>query len=166
MASAHVTGVGVASFHDGKVVYLKGYGLRHVEKNLPLTPDSVMSAASLTKAAFAAVVMQLVERGVLDLDKPIEQYLGRPLGDFAPYADLKGDPRTAKLTLRILLDHTSGFANLRGLENDHKLHIHFEPGTRYAYSGEGINLAQFVVEKVTGNSVTTLCRRTSMGPLR
>lgn len=163
--AAHVTGAGVALFHHGKVVYLKTYGMRDAEKNLPLTPDSVMTAASLTKPAFATVVMQLVERAVLDLDKPIDQCLGKPLGDFAPYSDLKGDPRTAKLTLCILLDHTSGFANSRGLEADHKLRIHFEPGTRYAYSGEGINLAQFVVEKVTGKSVTVLMQEDLYGPL-
>jgi len=163
--AAHVTGAGLALFHRGKVVYLKAYGLREVEKNLPLTPDSVMTAASLTKPAFATVAMRLVQRGVLDLDKPIEQYLGKPLGDFAPYADLKGDSRTAKLTLRILLDHTSGFANMRGLEEDRKLRIHFEPGTRYAYSGEGINLAQFVLEKVTGKSVTVLMQEDLYGPL-
>jgi CubicO group peptidase (beta-lactamase class C family) len=163
--AAHVTGAGVALFHHGKVVYLKAYGLRDAEKSLPLTPNSVVTAASLTKPAFATVVMRLVQRGVLDLDNPIEQYLGNPLGDFAPYADLKGDPRTAKLTLRILLDHTSGFANSRGLEADRKLRIHFEPGTRYAYSGEGINLAQFVVEKVTGKSVTMLMQEDLYGPL-
>ena len=164
--AAHVTGASVALFHHGEVVYLKAYGLRDAEKDLPLTPDSVMTAASLTKPAFATVVMQLVKRGVLDLDKPIEQYLGKPLDDFAPYADLKGDPRNAKLTLRILLNHTSGFANSRGLENDRKLHIHFEPGTRYAYSGEGINLAQFVVEKVTGKSLTALMQGELYGPLK
>lgn len=163
--AAHVTGAGVALFHGGKVVYLKAYGLRNTEANLPLTPDSVMTAASLTKSAFATVVMRLVERGELNLDTPIEQYLAKPLGDFAPYADLKGDPRTAKLTLRMLLDHTSGFANFRGLENDRKLRIHFEPGTRYAYSGEGINLAQFVVEKVTAESITKLMQENLYGPL-
>lgn len=84
--AAHVTGTGVALFHHGKIVYLKTYGFRDVKKNLPLTPDTVMSAASLTKPAFATVVMRLVQRGVLDLDKPIEQYLGKPLGDFAPYS--------------------------------------------------------------------------------
>jgi CubicO group peptidase (beta-lactamase class C family) len=165
MQGAHVTGAGIALFHHGEVVYLKGYGLRDTEKNLPLTPDTVMSAASLTKAAFATVVMQLVQRGVLDLDKPIEQYLGKPLGDFAPYADLKGDSRTAKLTLRILLDHTSGFANFRWFEDDRKLHIHFDPGTHYGYSGEGINLAQFVVEQATGKSLTTLAQQDLYVPL-
>ncbi|HXE09476.1 MAG TPA: serine hydrolase domain-containing protein [Acidobacteriaceae bacterium] len=163
--AAHVTGAGIALFHRGQVVYLKAYGLRDTEKNLPLTPDSVMSAASLTKAAFATLVMQLVQRGVLSLDKPIEQYLGKPLGDFPNYADLKGDPRTAKLTLRILLDHTSGFANFRWFENDRKLRFHFEPGTRFAYSGEGINLAQFVIEQVTGKSLMALMQQNLYAPL-
>jgi CubicO group peptidase (beta-lactamase class C family) len=103
MQAAHVTGAGVALFHRGEIVYLKAYGLRDTEKKLPLTTDSVMTAASLTKSAFATVVMRLVQRGALNLDTPIEQYLGKPVGDFASYADLKGDPRTAKLTLRILL---------------------------------------------------------------
>jgi CubicO group peptidase (beta-lactamase class C family) len=164
--AAHVTGAGVALFHRGEIVYLKAYGLRDTEKKLPLTTDSVMTAASLTKSAFATVIMRLVQRGALNLDTPIEQYLGKPLGDFASYADLKGDPRTAKLTLRILLDHTAGFANFRGLEGDRKLRIHYDPGTHYAYSGEGINLAQFVVEKVTGMSATQLMQEELYGPLR
>ena len=164
--AAHVTGAGVALFHGGKIVYLKAYGMRDTEKGLPLTPDSVMTAASLTKSAFATVVMRLVQRGALDLDKPIEQYLGKPLGDFDSYADLKGDPRTGKLTLRILLDHATGFANFRGLEDDHKLHIHYDPGTHYGYSGEGIVLAQFVVEKVTGESATQLMQEELYGPLK
>ena len=80
--AAHVTGAGVVLFHRTKVVYLKAYGLREVESNLPLTPDSVTTAPSLTKSAFATVVMRLVQRGTLDL--------GKPLGDFTAYADLKG----------------------------------------------------------------------------
>lgn len=162
--AAHVTGAGVALFHGGKIVYLKTYGLRDTEKNLPLTADSVMTAASLTKSAFATVVMRLVQRGTLNLDEPIEQYLGKPLGEFAPYADLKGNPWTAKLTLRILLDHTTGFANFRGFEDDHKLHFHYDPGTHYGYSGEGVNLAQFVVEKVTATSATQLMQEQLYGP--
>ena len=164
--AAHVTGAGVALFHRGEIVYLNAYGLRDTEKGLPLTPDSVMTAASLTKSAFATVVMRLVQRGTLDLDKPIEQYLGKPLGDFDHYADLAGDPRTARFTLRILLDHTTGFANLRRLEGDRKLHIHYAPGTHYGYSGEGINLAQLVVEKVTGKSTTALMQEELYTPLK
>lgn len=164
--AAHVTGAGVALFHRGQIVYLKAYGLGDSEKGRPLTPDSVMTAASLNKSAFATVVMRLVQRGILDLDKPIEEYLGKPLGDFDGYADLAGDPRTARLTLRILLDHTTGFANFRGFEDDHKLHIHYGPGTHYGYSGEGINLAQFVVEKITGKSATALMQERLYTPLK
>jgi CubicO group peptidase (beta-lactamase class C family) len=164
--AAHVTGAGLALFREGKVVYLKGFGMRDTEKGLPLTPDSVMTAASLTKSAFATVVMRLVQAGKLDLDRPIDQYLGKPLAEFPHYADLKGDERASKLTLRILLSHTSGFANFRSLEDDHKLKIHYEPGTHYGYSGEGINLAQFVVEKVTGKSATELMREELYEPLK
>lgn len=163
--AAHVTGVGVALFHGGKIVYLKTYGMRDTENNLSLTPDSVMNAASLTKSAFATVVMRLVQRGELNLDQPIEQYLGKPVGDFAPYADLKGDPRSAALTLRILLDHTTGFANFPRMEPDHKLHMHYDPGTHYGYSGEGFNLAQFVIEKATEKSVTQLMQEELFDPV-
>ena len=165
MQAAHVTGAGIALFHDGKVAYLKAYGFRDQDKNLPLTPDSVMTSASLSKAAFATMVMRLVQAGALDLDKPIGQYLPRSLPDYPRYADLAGDERWKKLTLRILLSHTSGFPNWRALEDDRKLHIHFYPGSRYAYSGEGIDLAQLVVETATGKSLSNLMEENLYRPL-
>ncbi len=165
MEAAHVTGVGIAVFHGSQIVYLKTYGLRDVEKGLPLTPNSVMTSASLSKAAFATVVMRLVQQGMLDLDKPIYQYLPKPLPDYPKYEDLRGDDRYKKLTLGILLSHTSGFPNWRAFEDDRKLKIHFEPGTRYAYSGEGIALAQLVVETVTSKSLTVLMEESLYGPL-
>lgn len=165
MKDAHVTGVGIAVFHNGKISYLKTYGQSNTEKGLTLTPDSVMPAASMSKAAFATVVMQLVQNGVLDLDLPIQRYLPKPLPEYEKYADLLGDDRYKKLTLRILLSHTSGFPNWRWFEDDHKLKIHFEPGTRYAYSGEGFQLAQLVVETVTGKSLTALMGEDLFGRL-
>jgi CubicO group peptidase (beta-lactamase class C family) len=68
MKAAEVTGAGIAIFNDGKITYLKAYGFRDKEKNLPLTVDSVMSAASFSKVAFAFLVMELVDDGVLDLE--------------------------------------------------------------------------------------------------
>lgn len=166
MPVANVTGCGIAIFHGRKIAYLKAYGLRDAEKGLPLTPDSVMTSASLSKAAFATVVLRLVQEGVLDLNKPIYQYLPKPLPEYPTYADLAGDDRYKKLTLRILLSHTSGFPNWRAFEDDRKLKIHFEPGTRYAYSGEGIDLAQFVVETVTAKSLTALMEEQLFRPVR
>ena len=166
MQAAHVTGAGIAIFHAGKIAYLHAYGMRDTEKGLPLTADSVMTSASLSKAAFASLVMRLVQERVLDLDRPIYEYLPKPLPEYPLYADLKGDERYKKLTLRILLSHTSGFPNWRAFEEDHKLKIHFEPGSRYAYSGEGIELAQLVVETVTGKSLTELMDEEIYRPLK
>jgi hypothetical protein len=64
------------------------------------------------------------------------------------------------------LSHTSGFPNWRAFEDDRRLKIHFDPGTRYAYSGEGIDLAQLVVETVTGKSLSVLMGQQLFKPLR
>jgi CubicO group peptidase (beta-lactamase class C family) len=72
---------------------------------------------------------------------------------------LKGDERWRKLTPRILLTHASGLANYAFLEPDKKMRLHFEPGSRYAYSGEGIILLQFVLETGLGLNVGDEMRR-------
>ena len=165
MRAGKVTGVGLAILNDQKIVYLKAYGQRSLGKNLPLTEDSVMSAASFSKVAFAYMVMQLVEEGVLNLDRPVSEYLPKPLPEYSDYKDLAGDDRWKKITARMLLDHTSGFPNWRRFEDDQKLHIHFEPGSRFAYSGEGIDLLQLVLEKVTKKPLGALMRERVFRPL-
>jgi len=149
LQAAEVTGAAIAIIDQGKIAYQAAYGFRDQERNLPLTVDSVMSAASITKPTFAYVVMELVDEGLLDLDKPIYQYLPKPLPEYQKYADLADDPRYKRITARMLLSHTAGFPNWRWLEEDRKLRIHFEPGSRFAYSGEGIDLLQLVVETLT-----------------
>ena len=166
MQSARVTGVGIAILNDRKIAYLKSYGYRDREKHLPLTPDSVMSAASFSKVAFAFLVMQLIQDGVLDLNKPVYQDLPKPLPEYREYSDLADDARYKKITARMLLDHTSGFPNWRRFEDDGKLHIHFEPGSRFAYSGEGIDLLQLIVETVTKKPLEDLMRQRVFEPFR
>jgi CubicO group peptidase (beta-lactamase class C family) len=165
MKAAEVTGAGIAIFNKGKIANLKAYGVRDKEKNLPLTVDSVMSAASFSKVAFAYLAMELVDEGVLDLDKPVYQYLPKPLPEYPNYADLANDSRYKRITARMLLSHTSGFANWRSFEEDHKLKIHFEPGSRYAYSGEGIDLLQLVVESITKKPLEQLMQEHVFQPL-
>src|SRR5882724_5491190 len=165
MHAAEVTGSGIALFNDGKVAYAKGYGLRDLEKGLAFTPDTVVTAASLTKSAFAYMVMQLVQEKMLDLDRPVYLYLPKPLPDFPQYADLASDARYKKITARMLLSHTSGFPNWRWINDDRKLNINFEPGAKYAYSGEGIDLLQFVVEEITKKPVEDLMRERVCVPL-
>jgi CubicO group peptidase (beta-lactamase class C family) len=165
MRAAEVTGVGVTLFNQGKVVYQKTYGFRDTEKHLPLTLDSVLNAASFTKVAFAYMVMQLVDEKRLDLDRPVYKYLSKPLPEYPQYRDLAGDQRYQRITARMLLDHTSGFPNLRWLNDDHKLNINFEPGSRYAYSGEGMMLLQLVVESITGKPLEDLMQERVFRPL-
>ena len=164
MRAAEVTGVGITIFNNGKVAYSKAYGLRDVEKQLPLTEDTVMAGASLSKVAFAYLVMQLVADGTLDLDKPVQEYLPKPLPDHPGYPD-PVDLRYKRITGRMLPSHTSGFPNLRWLSPNHKLNINFAPGSRYAYSGEGIQLLQLVVETISGKPLQGLIQERVFGPL-
>jgi CubicO group peptidase (beta-lactamase class C family) len=146
-------GMAVAVIEDGKPVHVAAYGRRSVERDLPLTSTTVMYGASLTKAAFAYMVMQLVDEGRLDLDASIADLLKRPLPEHNNYADLAGDDRWRALTPRIILTHTTGFANFRWIEDDKKLRFHFQPGARYAYSGEGIQILQLALEEGLGLDV-------------
>src|SRR5690349_9240903 len=147
MTAREVPGLGVALIHDGRVAFTKSHGQRSLDPPLPLANDTVMYGASLTKATFAYFVMQLVDEKKIALDAPIGTYLPKPLPEYGAWSDLAGDARWNKLTFRILLNHSTGFANFRWLEPDKKLKFHFDPGTRYAYSGEGLRLAQFVLEE-------------------
>lgn len=153
MRAARVTGLNIAIINDAKIVYLKSFGFRNKEEQKPLTEQTVVYGASFTKAVFAYLVMQLIEEGVIDLDRPVYQYLEKPLPEYEKYKDLAGDDRYKLITARMLLSHTSGFPNWRWINPDEKLDIKFAPGSKYSYSGEGINLLQFVIEAGLGKSV-------------
>ena len=153
MAEAKVQGLAMAVVDDGQVVFVRSWGRRNVEKNLPLETDTILYGASLTKLAFAYMVLQLVDEGKLDLDRSIAEDLPKPLPEYPFYQALKGDERWRKLTPRFLLSHTSGLANFAFLEPDGKMRFHFDPGSRYAYSGEGFILLQFVLETGLGLKV-------------
>jgi len=153
MKQGDVPGLALALIDRGRPVYVKAYGLRNVAEGKPLESGTIMYGASLTKLAFAYMVMQLVDEHLVDLDRPIAAYLPKPLPEYPKYAELSADGRWKTLTPRMLLDHTSGFPNFRFINADGKLDFKFDPGTRYAYSGEGINLLQFVLEAGLGLDV-------------
>jgi CubicO group peptidase (beta-lactamase class C family) len=165
MTVGKVPGLAYAVIEHGKVVHVSAQGWRNVDKKLPLTTDTVMYAASISKAAFAQYVLMLVDDGKLDLDTPIKAYLPKPLPEYPRYADLAGDPRWETITPRRLLTHTSGLADQRFYDPDNRLRFNLEPGTRYAYSGEGINLLQFVIEQGLGLNVGDEMNRRIFVPL-
>jgi len=171
MKVANVSGVGISIFNENIPVFSKTFGMANVQKKEPLTPKSVMYACSFAKNVFAYIVMQLVDEGKLDLDKPLVSYLDKPLADIKingykrGYQDLKNDTRLNKITGRMCLTHSTGLPNWRWIEKDKKLKIKFEPGSRYSYSGEGFFLLQYIVEQITGEGLEALSQERVFKPL-
>lgn len=153
MTSEDVKGLAYAIIDHGLVTHVASFGYRNVEQGLPLETDTIMYGASFTKAAFAFMMLQLVEEGVIDLDTTIDQYLPTPLPEYEDWDTLTGNEEWRQLTARIILTHSTGLANLRWFEPDYDLEFHFEPGSRYAYSGEGFYILQTVLEQGLGLDV-------------
>jgi CubicO group peptidase (beta-lactamase class C family) len=160
MDTAHVTGLCLGVVKDGEIAYVRAYGYKKKEFGQLNDTATCFYAASLSKAVFAYLVMMLVDERVIELDRPLYQYLPKPIPEYDNYRDLAGDDRWKLLTARNCLDHTTGFPNFRWFNprGNNKLEFFFTPGTRYAYSGEGLVLLQMVVETVTGRPLDSLAR--------
>lgn len=171
MTRTGAKGLAIAVIDRGRVSHIRAYGVRNANGD-PLTTDTVMYGASLTKAVFGYLAAQLAAEGRLQLDRPIAQMLAAPLpsyGNLSAYGnwgDLASDDRWKAITPRMALNHSTGFANFAFLEPDRRLRIHFDPGTRYAYSGEGIMLLQFGLERGLGLQVEAELQRRFFRPLR
>ncbi len=171
MAAAQVSGVAISVFNANKPVYSRAFGMANVQRSIPLTTKSEMYACSFAKTVFAAVVMQLLDEKVIELDRPLVTYLSKDLTTYEipgwnrGYQHLTGDDRYKKITARMCLTHTTGFPNWRWFEPDKKLKFKFDPGQRYSYSGEGLYLLQFVIEQVTGKDYESICQERIFKPL-
>jgi CubicO group peptidase (beta-lactamase class C family) len=169
LAAAHVTGAQIAVLNNGQPVWSAAYGLRHKDPDLPMDAQTTTWAASITKSVFATYVMQLVERGEFNLDQPIASQLPKPLNQYEPYretaSEIVKDPAWPTVTPRMLLSHSSGLANFAFIEPDKKMHLRFKPGTDFLYSGEGINLVQFVIEQKKGKPIDELLQEAFFTPL-
>ncbi|MBZ4398462.1 serine hydrolase domain-containing protein [Myxococcus faecalis] len=155
MAATGAKGLAIAVIDDGRVVVTRAYGARNAQGE-PLQTDTVMYGASITKTVFAYTVLQLVDEKKLQLDTPISRYLDKPLPEYpdeqrySTWSHLADDERWKRITPRHPLTHSVGFANFGFLEPDQRLRFHFDPGSRYAYSGDGLILLQFVLERGLG----------------
>lgn len=147
MAQAKVPGVSLALIDDGKLIWRRAFGVKDAALQEPVDHETCFEAASVSKTVFAYAVMKLCERGVLDLDTPLVKYAGKRF--------LEGDPRLELITARHVLSHTTGFQDWRsGAE---PLKIHFTPGGKFLYSGEGYFYLQSVVTQLTGQVNPAAC---------
>jgi serine-type D-Ala-D-Ala carboxypeptidase/endopeptidase len=171
--AARVQGLTVTVFNDARTVYSRAFGAADLPAGRPLRTDTELYGASLSKAVFGVLVMKLVEQGVIDLDTPLQSYVDGPLWQnrsrsekawHENLGDLRDEPRTGRITARMCLSHTTGFPNWRWFEPDQKLRIHFAPGERFSYSGEGMTVLQIVLEKLTGKPLEQLMQEQIFGP--
>jgi CubicO group peptidase (beta-lactamase class C family) len=154
----------VTVVQGGETVVARGYGWSDLEQGTHASAETVYLYCSMTKLFTATALMQLRERGLLDLDRPVRVYL--------PDFPLQ-HPSGREITVRHLLSHSSGIANPiplswvhlaeepavnlddftgRLLTRYHRLR--FEPGSRYAYSNLGYLVLGQVIERLSGESYT------------
>ena len=164
----NVPGLSAAVVQGDQVVWAQGFGTADVEQGVMVRPESVFRIASISKPITAVAVMQLVERGLVSLEDPIQKYV--PSYPRKPQGEIR---------IRHLLTHTSGIRHYRG--NEFSLAESFPsldraiavfrndplesaPGERYLYSTYGYNLLQGVIEQVTGRSFDEYLRSAIFGP--
>ena len=163
-----VPGLSAAVSVGDAVVWAQGFGHADLEQNVPVRPDTVFRIASISKPITATAVMQLVERGLVSLDDPIQKYV--PSFPRKPQGEIR---------LRHLLTHTSGIRHYRGDEfSSHDFYptleravavfrddpLEFAPGEKYLYSTYGYNLLAGVVEAVSGHSFDDYLRVNIFAP--
>ncbi|HXG93288.1 MAG TPA: serine hydrolase domain-containing protein [Blastocatellia bacterium] len=170
MSRQNIPGLSVAVVVDHKLVWSNGYGLADLENFIPAKATTAYRLGSISKPITAAAVMQLVERGKIDLDAPIQRY--------CPAFPEKQWPVTA----RQLLGHTSGvrhykdeteFASTRhyasiveGLEMFKNDPLLFEPGTKYSYTTHGYSILGCAVEGASGMKFDEYVRENVFKPAR
>lgn len=158
MKAADVPGMSATLIRDGKIIWSKGFGFSNAETKQLVTSETIFEAASLSKVAFAYGVLKLVDEGKIDLDVPLNKYLGNNY-DVAP-----DDARINQITARRVLSHSAGFPNWRS-PDDKYLPINFTPGEKFSYSGEGFEYLKKVVEKISGLSLEDFMQKTVLQPL-
>jgi CubicO group peptidase (beta-lactamase class C family) len=172
LSAQHISGMQIGIGRRGKVLYVQGYGLRDRAKHLPVTARTVFPIGSITKQFTAAAVMDLVERGKVDLNARVSKYVPK-----APHGD--------QITVRELLDQTSGLpdyleykpllqsimagtvrpqmvASMVALVDGKPLH--FKPGSKYEYSNTNYALAGMLIAHVSGEPYARFLQQTILRP--
>ncbi len=151
-AGGKLPGAAVLVLRDGAVVHSKAYGLADVDRGLPNTTTTKFRLASVSKSFAALLVLQLVERGRLRLDDPLEKYVPGVVG---------GDA----MTVHHLLSHTAGMPDFMPFEDAMKVAREYPPGERINYSNLGYTALGRVIEKVTGKTYESVLREGILEPL-
>jgi CubicO group peptidase (beta-lactamase class C family) len=165
-------GCAVGVYRDGRIVHARGYGLADLERRVPITTRSMFDIGSTSKQFAAASVVLLAQEGRLSLDDDVRRHIPE-LPDYG-----------TRITIRHLLNHTSGIrdyigllalggASFDGVTTDQdaldaivrQKSLNFEPGTAHLYSNSGYFLLSIIVERAAGKSLRDFAREQIFSPL-
>ena len=155
MEFAGVPGVAIVEVKNERISWRRDYGVKNADTNEAVNAETVFPAASLSKPVFSYAVLQLRDEGLIDLDRPLINYLP---GEIAP-----NEPRAKEITARHVMSHSTGLQNWRFRAKD-ELQLAFAPGEKFSYSGEGFSYLQRVVEKITGKGLEQFMRERIFEP--
>ncbi len=172
MKDENVPSVSVAVAGHGTIVWEESFGWANPEKKIKATPNTMYEIASIAKVYTVTALMVLRERGLLNLDAPVESYLGGI--KIKSYGfDASG------VTLRRIVQHTSGLPMYWGKPSrtdssqtytqkdmfDRYAILAFRPGERELYSNLGIGMLTYVIEKVSGQPYAQFLKQNVFLPL-
>lgn len=172
MDTAQVPGLALAIVKGQEVLYARGFGVTSVEDGgIPVTPQTLFRIGSATKSLTGTALLRLVEAGILELDRPLKEYI-----DWLTFNEPDG---AEKITLRMLLSHTSGLPTdtppedrrgAEGLETFMREQLPqcplvAEPGKLFAYSNLGLMVAGFLVQYVCELPFTEVMQEIVFTPL-
>ncbi len=160
--NTHTPGCSVGVSVKGQTVLKSGYGMADLERNVPITADTIFESGSVAKQFTAAALILLAQQGKISLDDPMRKYL--------PELPEYGTP----LTIRHVLSHISGLREWRAVgafsafpegklvyTNQDLLDLasrqtalNFEPGTNYSYTNTGFNISTILIERALSNGKT------------
>ena len=180
MEEGRIPGLSVAVVKDGEITYSEAFGARNVEQSLPATPDTLYGIGSVTKSFVALAILQLAEKGKLDLQESVSSYVPLEIG-------LPGKP----VTIHHLLTHSSGIPSLgtstialrRGVGmdvwvpwggvRDFYRHVNeagdeiaAEPGERFFYLNAGFRMLGHVIQEVSGTRFDKYITENIIRPLK
>ncbi|MBT9331185.1 serine hydrolase [Acidipila sp. 4G-K13] len=178
MKALGVPAVSIAAIRNGAIDWTQAYGVSSLQ-GAPASTETLFGAASISKPVTALGVLRLVEEGKIDLDADVNQYLKRwkiPENQFTT---------TQKVTVRELLNHTSGIGTHNGeiydpatpiptllqlLDGEKPaktppVRVEAIPGTKFAYSNGGYLVLSLLIEDVTGESFAAYMKRTVLDPI-
>jgi len=175
MQQEHVAGLAIAVVDDQHILWAEGFGYTDWGNSIPITPTTLFSIQSMSKSFTATAAMFAAQDGLVDLDEPIATYLP----NFHVNSIFEEHPEQ-KITLRILLSHTAGFAHEApyGSSYDHPSYsferhiasisdtwLKFPVGTRYSYSNLGIDVAGYILQVRSGMPFVEYVQEKVLNPL-